>query len=124
MKKTISVLTAMLLIVAFSAGAVFAANGYGSINFTEKLFQKDVCKTTITIQLDGSYRCKYFIGAEVWQGNTMVNSGTEGWTTSYADVDHESVAPTGEGDKGYGLYVGMNEYDSVVTYGCGWDYRG
>lgn len=122
MKKLITILTALIVIVAFSVGSLLAANatGYGGIIFKNNAFSKDTCKTSINISLNGDYRCSYFIGAEVHKKDgSMPDSKTDGWTYLYYSDSRSVTAKEYGCTYGYGFYAGRNENDKIITYGCG-----
>ncbi|MDD4096556.1 MAG: hypothetical protein PHP22_09985 [Oscillospiraceae bacterium] len=122
MKKLITILTAMIVIVAFSAGSLLAANatGYGGIIFKNYTFSKDTCTTSMNISLNGDYRCSYFIGAEVHKADgSMPDSKTDGWSYSYCNVSTSIKAEAYGCSCGYGIYVGKNENETIITSGCG-----
>ena len=122
MKKLITILPALIVIVAFSAGSLLAANatGYGGIIIINNAFLKDTCTTSMNISLNGDYRCSYFIGAEVHKADgSMPDSKTDGWSYSYSSVSTSITAKAYGCTYGYGLYVGRNENETIITYGCG-----
>jgi len=121
MKKMLTVLTAMFLVISLSSAVVMATcEGYGSISFKKNFWGKEKCTTRITIQNTDAVFYKYFIGAEVWDGNYRVADNTKGWITQLTS-ESDYVSASAEGTRGYGLYVAINiSSNTTITSGSGY----
>jgi hypothetical protein len=112
MRKLITILTIVILIVAYSAGSLFAANttATGNVSFKNTWFE-DSCKTSITVKLDGSYCCYYFIGAEIGKKDgSLADSETKGWNRSFCDVSESVKAKAWGCASGYGI---LGSYERI-----------
>lgn len=120
MKKMLTVLTTMFLIIVLSSAVVMAScEGYGSISFKPNFWGKEKCTTSISIQNTDVVFYKYFIGAEVWNGNSRVADNTKGWSERLTSVS-DDVSASAEGTRGYGLYVALKTgSNQIITWGSG-----
>lgn len=119
MRKLITILTIIILIVAYSAGSLLAANATatGNVSFKNTWFE-DSCKTSITVKLDGIYCCKYFIGAEIAKKDgSLADSATKGWKISLGDVSDNVTAKAWGCASGYGIWVARDEYNQIINWG-------
>lgn len=122
MKKLITVLSVMLLVVALSTTIVQAkASGTGKIKYNAWLSPiRDNCKTSITTDPDGDAFCKYYLGAQIYGDNIIVAANT---SNGYRYVLYEThiVKAYGHGTKGFGIYVGERGDGSHYAVGAGFD---
>lgn len=118
MKKLLSVLIAMLLIVSFSTSLLLAESyGYGTITYNSWLRPfRDNCKTklTVNLDLDDSLMYEYYLRADVRDNNETVldKQETPGYLTAIIGP-HEKTAKA-HGDHGWGYFRAKQTSDGYV----------
>lgn len=122
MKKLISVISVMLLVIGLSATIVQAqASGSGKIQYNAWLKPiRDNCKTSITTNPDDDAFCKYYIAAQVYN-DTVIIATTTSNGYKYVNADTHTVTAYGHGTKGFGVYVGVRGDGTYYAVGSGYD---
>ncbi|NLW89734.1 MAG: hypothetical protein GXY43_08485 [Clostridiaceae bacterium] len=119
MKKLLSVLTALLLIVSLSTSLLLAESyGYGTITYNAWAWPfRDNCKTklSVNLDLDDSYMFSYYLRADVRDENGIVldKQETDGYITVVGCGNAEKVAKA-YGDHGWGYFRAKQTSDGYV----------
>ena len=132
MKKLITILTALIVIIAFSAGSLLALatpTVSGSIKFTNYPFGlKDTLKTSVTIsKCEDTRHFDYYVGSEIWndggrivEGDDAMSAPKSFYTSPFWKRSYTRTAKAAYATKGYGAWF-VQIVDGSFYADADWD---